>query len=67
MGRLGDFAAIWFGTLLALNFAVFPALGAPLGIYVETALSALAGLVLATVLVFGRGASLPTVVGSDSR
>ncbi|WP_135366385.1 hypothetical protein [Halosimplex halophilum] len=64
MGRFGDFAAIWFGALVVLNFAVFPALGAPFGIYVETVVSALAGFALAAVLVFHRGVSLPTVVGS---
>ncbi|WP_436929321.1 hypothetical protein [Halosimplex halobium] len=65
MGRFGDFTAIWFGTLAVLNFAVFPALGAPFGIYIETGVSALAGFALAAVLVFHRDVSLPTVVGSE--
>ncbi|QLH84578.1 hypothetical protein [Halosimplex pelagicum] len=65
MSRFGDFAAVWFGTLVALNFVVFRFLGAPLGMYTETFLSALVGLVLASVLVFHRGVSLPTVVGAE--
>ena len=62
MGRFGDFAAIWFGTLLILNFVVFRVLGAPFGMYVETFVSAAVGLVLATALVFHWSVTLPTVV-----
>ncbi|QPV61680.1 hypothetical protein I7X12_13060 [Halosimplex litoreum] len=65
MSRFGDFAAIWFGTLFTLNFVVLPVLGTPPGMYSGTFLSALVGLVLATVLVFHRGVSLPTVVGAE--
>jgi len=67
MSRFGDFAVIWFGSLCSLHFVVFRFFGAPFGIYGDTVVSAVVGLLLAAVLVFHRGVSLPTVVGSGSR
>jgi len=65
MSRFGDFAAIWFGALFTLKFVVFRFLSAPLSMYTEGLLSIIVSLALAVVLVFYRGVSLPTVVGSE--
>ncbi len=58
--RLSDFVLVWFVSLVALNFLVFPLLSLPLGISVQTLLATALGFLLAFVAIYRLDISFPS-------